>query len=302
MKAIRLHSYGGPEKLVFEDAPDPVPGDGEVVIEVAAASVNPVDWKLRHGYIQAYYPLEMPSLIGNDVAGTVSAVGPGVSGFKVGEKVFGTVPIASRYGSYAQRTLARVEEIGHLPAGLDFVQAAALPLAGTTGHNAVLAAKAKAGDRVLVTGALGSVGRVAVFYARKAGAKVFAGVRKRQLEDAASLGASALALDDPEALRAAGPFDSIIETTGNMEVAGAMMAFLKPGGIFAAAAGAPPTEGVDIAYVPGRGPEALLLTIAEDAIRGDLVLSVARTMPMANAAAAHRTAEAGGAGKIVLVN
>jgi NADPH:quinone reductase-like Zn-dependent oxidoreductase len=106
MKAIRLHEYGGPEKLVYEDAPDPVPGEGEVVIEVAAASVNPVEWKLRAGYIQAYYPLELPSLIGVDVAGTIGAVGRDVEGFKVGDKVFGTLPIESRFGSYAQRTLA----------------------------------------------------------------------------------------------------------------------------------------------------------------------------------------------------
>jgi NADPH:quinone reductase-like Zn-dependent oxidoreductase len=302
MKAIRLHSYGGPEKLVYEDAPDPVPGEGQVVIDVAATSVNPVDWKLRHGYIQAYYPLEMPSLIGSDVAGTISAVGRGVSGFKVGDKVFGTVPIASAFGGYAQKTLAPTGELAHIPAGLDFVQAAALPLVGTTGYNAALAAKAKSGDRVLVTGALGAVGRVAVFYAAKAGAKVFAGVRKRQLEAAASLKASTVAIDDPAALRGAGPFDAIIETTGNMEVAAAMMPRLKTGGIFAAVAGAPPTEGVDIAYVPGRGPEALLAKIADDVVRGDLVVPVARTLPMANAAAAHRTAEAGGAGKIVLVN
>ena len=302
MKAIRLHSYGGAEKLVYEDAPDPVPGEGQVVIDVAAASVNPVEYKLRAGYIQAYYPLELPTLIGIDVSGTVSSVGPGVSGFKVGDKVFGTLPIQAQFGSYAQKTLAPTDELAHVPPGLDLVTAAALPLVGTTGYNAAKAAKIKAGDRVLVTGALGAVGRVALYYAAKAGASVFAGVRKRQLDEAAGLRASPVAIDEPSRLLAAGPFNAIIETTGNMDLAGAVMTYLMPGGVFAAVAGAPPTEGIDITYVPGRGPEALLRAIANDVINGDLVLPIGKTLPMANAAAAHRSAEAGGAGKIVLVN
>ena len=158
MKAIVVHQYGGPEVLKFEEYPDPVPGTGEVLVRVAASSVNPIDYKRRAGLTKDFYPLKFPGLIGVDIAGTVAKIGPGVEGFSVGDHVF-----AMADNTYAELCVVNSAILAKIPKGLDLIQAAALPLLTTTGNQLISATGIKAGQTVLVVGAAGNVGRSAVF-------------------------------------------------------------------------------------------------------------------------------------------
>jgi len=129
VKAIVVHQYGGPEVLKYEDYPDPVAGQGEVLVRVAATSVNPIDYKRRAGLTKDFYPIKFPGLIGVDVAGTVINTGPGVEGFSIGDGVF-----AMADNTYAELCVVNAEVLAKTPKGLDLIQAAALPLVTTTGN------------------------------------------------------------------------------------------------------------------------------------------------------------------------
>jgi len=192
MKAIVVHQYGGPEVLKFEDYPDPVPGEGEVLVRVAATSVNPIDYKRRAGLTKDFYPLRFPGLIGVDMAGTVVKIGPGVEGFSVGDQVF-----AMADNTYAELCAVKAAVLAKVPKGLDLIQAAALPLVTTTGNQLLSATGIKAGQTVLVVGAVGNVGRSAVFTAKERGATVIAGVLKRQMDEAKTVCADRAVATDP---------------------------------------------------------------------------------------------------------
>jgi NADPH:quinone reductase-like Zn-dependent oxidoreductase len=176
MRAVVLHEYGGPDKLKYEVAPDPVAGRGEVLVRVAAASVNPIDYKMRSGEAKEHFPLELPAIIGRDLSGIVREVGEGVSGFAPGDKV-----IAFATKTYAELVVVKATDLALVPEKLDLVHAAALPLVTLTGEQLITrGTRIQSGQTVLVSGAVGSVGRSAVWTAKKAGAVVFAGVKKRR--------------------------------------------------------------------------------------------------------------------------
>src|ERR1700734_2295679 len=139
VKAVRLYEYGGPENLKYEDdAPEPIVGAGFVLVEAAATSVNPVDWKIRSGARQKDFPLKLPAILGKDVSGTVRAVGKDVRTFKVGDRV-----LALADATYAQLVVVEGSIVTHLPDGLDLIDAAAIPLVVLTGEQLVrLAARA----------------------------------------------------------------------------------------------------------------------------------------------------------------
>src|ERR1700734_2538049 len=184
MKAIVVHEYGGPEVLKFEEYPDPVPGRGEVLVRIAAASVNPIDNKRRAGLTKDFYPLQFPGLIGVDMSGTEVKLGPGVEGFSVGDQGF-----AMADNTYAELCVVKAAVLAKVPKGLDLIEAAALPLVTVTGNQLLAATEIKAGQTVMVVGAVGNVGRSAVFTAKQRGATVIAGVLKKQMEDAKTVGA-----------------------------------------------------------------------------------------------------------------
>src|SRR5580658_4669866 len=191
MKAIVVHQYGGPDVLKYEEYADPVPGPGEVLVRVAAASVNPIDYKRRAGLTKDFYPMQFPSLIGVDLSGTVAKLGPGVEGFAVGDRVF-----AMADNTYAELCVVKAAVLAKIPAGLDMIQAAALPLVTTTGNQLLLATGIQAGKTVLIVGAAGNVGRSAVFTAKARGANVIAGVLKSQTDEATTVGADQVVATD----------------------------------------------------------------------------------------------------------
>src|ERR1700751_1170011 len=198
MKAVGLHGYGGPDKLKFEDnVPEPQISGDPVLIAATAASVNPIDWKLRSGMMQKDFPLSFPAILGRDVSGLVRAVGANVKHFKPGDRV-----LALSNATYAELVAVDDSDVTHLPDGVELADAAAIPLIALTGDQLVrLAANVQKGEVVLITGALGSVGRAAVHTAKKIGAEVIAGVRGKYLDNARALGVSdVLSIDDDNAI------------------------------------------------------------------------------------------------------
>jgi NADPH:quinone reductase-like Zn-dependent oxidoreductase len=301
MKAVVLHEYGGPDKLKYEDVPDPVEGEGQLLVRNAATSVNPIDRKLRSGALKAYIPLELPTILGRDIAGIVRAVGPGVEGFVPGDKV-----IALGNKAYAELVVVTAKDAAHLPEGMDLVKAAALPLVSLTGEQLITrGTKIQKGQTVVVSGAVGGVGRAAVWTAKKAGAVVIAGVKKSQLKQAEALRADqVLALDDADAMSKLGFVDAVADTVGG-STAEILLTKVKPGGVFASVLGAPANAkmnpSVKVEPIQAKPDGTMLRTLAEDAAAGRLVIPIDRMLPLAEAAAAHAIAEKGGIGKVLLL-
>jgi NADPH:quinone reductase-like Zn-dependent oxidoreductase len=300
MKAIVVHEYGGPEVLKFEDYPDPVPGRGEVLVRVAAASVNPIDYKRRAGLTKDFYPLQFPGLIGVDVAGIVVEVGPGVEDFTTGNQVF-----AMADNTYAELCVVKADVLADIPEGLDLIQAAALPLVTTTGNQLLSATGIKAGQTVMVAGAVGNVGRSAVFTAKERGATVIAGVLQRQMDEAKKAGADqVIATDDDTAIANLSPLDAVADAIGG-KTAEKLIAKVKPGGVFASVLGAPQNgakyPSVKVVAVFSKFDRGTLQFMAEAVRDGKLVIPISRKMPLREAAQAQAAAERGGIGKILLV-
>jgi NADPH:quinone reductase-like Zn-dependent oxidoreductase len=300
MKAIVVHQYGGPEVLKFEEYPDPVPGPGEVLVRVAATSVNPIDYKRRAGLTKDFYPMHFPGLIGVDMAGTVVKLGPGVEGFSVGDQVF-----AMADNTYAQLCVVNAAVLAKVPEGLDLIQAAALPLVTVTGNQLLAATGIKAGQTVLVVGAAGNVGRSAVFTAKDRGATVIAGVLKRQTDEAKTVGADqVVATDDDTAIGNLRPLDAVADTVGG-RTAEKLIARVKPGGVYASVVGAPQNAAqypsVKVVHVFSKFDRKTLEYMAEAVRDGKLVIPISEKLPLSEAAEAQAAAEKGGIGKILLV-
>lgn len=165
MKAVVLHEYGGPEVLKFEEAPNPTAGAGEVLVRMSATSFNPFNMMRRSGMAKDVVPIRFPGIVGVDLSGTIVELGSGVSGFSVGDWVFGMAD-----QTYAELCVVKATQIAQIPDSIDLVEAAALPLVATTGYELItLGTGIKAGQTVLVTGAIGNVGCSAVFTAKEAG-------------------------------------------------------------------------------------------------------------------------------------
>jgi NADPH:quinone reductase-like Zn-dependent oxidoreductase len=303
MRAVVLHEYGGPEKLKFEDdVPEPQISGSTVLIAAAAASVNPIDWKLRSGMRQKDSPLSFPAILGRDVSGIVRVVGANVKHFKAGDRV-----LALSNATYAELVAVDGADVTHLPDGVDLADAAAIPLISLTGDQLVrLATNVKKGEVVLITGALGSVGRAAVHTAKKIGALVIAGVRGRELDDARSLGVSdVLAIDDDEAIEKFRLVDAIADTVGG-NVAAKLIVKVKPGGSLGYTAFLPENAAsqnpaVKITRVLAKPDPSKVREFADDVRDGKFDLPIGRRMPLRDAAEAHVLAETGGIGKILLL-
>ncbi len=300
MKAVVLHEYGGPDKLKWEEVDDPKAGEGEVLIRLSATNVNPVDYKMRSGEAKARFPVEFPGILGRDLSGVVREVGAGVTGFEPGDKV-----MALANHTYAELVVVPAAEVTKIPEGLDIVAAAALPLVTLTGEQLIrLGTKIEAGQTVLVAGAAGGVGRAAVWTAKKAGATVIAGVRKKQLKEAAEVGADeVLALDDSDAMKKLGFVDAVADAVGGA-TAEMLLGKVKQSGVFASVLGPPknaalhPTVHVEV--IRATPDAAALRVLAEDAHAGKFAIPVDRILPLADADKGQAAAEKGGIGKVLL--
>src|ERR1700678_1791947 len=303
MKAVVLHEYGGPGKLKFEDdVPDPQISESTVLIAAAAASVNPIDWKMRSGARQKDFPLSFPAILGRDVSGIVRAVGANVKHFTAGDRV-----LALSNATYAELVAVNDSDVAHLPDGVDLANAAAIPLISLTGDQLVrLAANVQKGQVVLITGALGSVGRAAVHTAKKIGAQVIAGVRGKELDDARSLGVSdVLAIDDDKAIENFPLVDAIADTVGG-DTAAKLIARVKPNGSFGYASTFPESAAaknptVKVTRVQAKPDPSKVREFADDVRDGKFILPIGARMPLKDAAEAQVLGEKGGIGKIILL-
>ncbi len=297
MRAVAINQYGGPDVLELTDLPMPQVAGGQVLIAVRAAAVNPADGKWRAGMFEQIAPVPMPHVLGYDVAGTIEAG----SGFAEGTRVVAMLNTFTK-GGYAEFAAVNASDVATIPDDMSFETAAALPTASLTGVQLVdKAVNAQAGNRILITGALGAVGSVAVWAALERGAHVIAGVREGRADDAKTIGASETAIigkDWPGE-----PFDHIIDTVGGPGVA-VLAKHLKPGGKFITAATDPiPSDGLPVQPeffgVSPSGDD--LARIVGAVSTGKLAIAIAKTLPLSAAAKAQAIVDAGGTGgKVIL--
>ncbi|MFJ1535994.1 NADP-dependent oxidoreductase [Streptomyces mirabilis] len=311
MKAVRFHQYGDPDVLRYEDVEQPVPGAGQVRVRVAATSFNPVDANIRAGFMQGPIPVTLPHSPGIDVAGTVDALGEGVTGIQVGDQVIGFLPMAGP-GAAAEYVLAPVEALTPAPKSVALSDAAALPLVGLTAWQALFEhAKLTAGQRVLVNGAGGAVGGYAVQLAQQAGAFVIATAGPRSSRRVTAAGADEV-IDHTTADVAAAvsqPVDVVLNLAP-VEPAqlDALLGLVRPGGVLVNTTvwmPAPSDEergvrGIDL-FVRSDAEQLSHLAALIDG--GELRVEVARQVPLAELPALHADAAAGAlpSGKVVVV-
>lgn len=301
MRAVVLHEYGDANKLQFEnDQQEPPFGDGEVRVRVRATGINPVDWKIRSGAARKRMPVEFPAILGRDLAGEVVETGRSVTGFNKGMRVMGLAN-----GTYAEFTTVKDDVLAPIPDKLSFEQAAALPLVLTTGAQLIeRAVKVQPGWTILITGAVGGVGRTAVHVARKHGARVIAGVRESQREEAESLGVErVISLEDEAEMEILRDLDAIADTVGEPTINRVLHA-LKPGGVLGSVPGEPEgARGKDIRVQAFMAtPDASrLYELAEDVARGEFTIPIARSFRLEEARQAQEMAEKHPRGKVLLV-
>jgi NADPH:quinone reductase-like Zn-dependent oxidoreductase len=306
MKAVRVHEYGGPEVLKYEDAPRPQAGPGEVLIRVHASSVNPVDWKVRAGYLKQMLNYKMPMIPGWDVSGVVEAVGPGAGRLKRGDEVYSR-PDLSRDGAYAEYVTVKESEVALKPTSIDHATAAAIPLAALTAWQALYdAAKISAGQTLLIHGAAGGVGTFAVQFAKMKGARVIATASKKNHEFLHSLGADEMI--DYNTTRfedVVHGVDAVLDTiTG--ETMERSWQVLKKGGILVSILEPPSAEkaaahGVRCHHTFVQPNVEQLNEIAKLVDAGKLKIIIEKVLPLAEARAAQESNATGHTrGKIVL--
>ncbi len=307
MKAVRFHAYGGSDVLQYEDAPRPEAGPGEVLIQVRAAGVNPVDWKIREGYLKDFFPLTLPFTLGADAAGTVAGVGTGVTEFAVGDAVYGPVRM-NQNGAYAEFVTAPAALLAPKPASLTFPEAASLPVAVLTAWQALTTAGFAAGQSVLVHAAAGGVGSMAVQLAKAWGASRIVGTASaRNADYVRALGADEVIDYQNTPFETIAPVDVVLDGIGG-DVRARSWQVLRDGGFLVSIAGAPVEVPAEAAARSLRGastgmqPSAERLGAVNDLVgRGALKPLVEAEVPLAEAARALDLSQRGPVrGKIVL--
>jgi len=301
MKAVQIHSFGGPEVLKYEDVPRPQPKAKEILVRVYAAGVNPVDWKIREGYLTATLPL----IMGIDFSGVVESVGAGVTKYRSGDAVFGQV--ADESGSYAEYALTMESDVAPKPVGLDHLRAAALPVAGLVPWQALFdTANLTAGQTVLIHGAAGGVGSFAVQFAKWKGARVIGTASGDHVEQVRQLGADEV-IDYrkskfEEVVR---DVDVVLDTIGG-ETQERSWQVLKRGGILVSLVQPPSAEkaaarGVRGLMVRQKANGTQLAAIADLVVKGKVKVKVEAVLPLAEARKAQELSKTGhSGGKIVL--
>jgi len=292
MKAVRIHEYGGPEVLKYEDAPRPKPAAGEVLVRVHAAGVNPVDRGVRSGFLKERLKYTLPMIPGWDVSGVVEAVGPGVSRLKTGDAVYSR-PDISRDGSYAEYMVVKESEVALKPKSIDYVTAAAVPLAALTAWQALFDnAKLAAGQTILIHGAAGGVGHFAVQFAKLKGARVIATASPRNHEFLRSLGADQVIDYNTTKFEDVVHDADVVLDTITGETADRSYQVLKKGGIYVSILAPPSQEkaaafGVRVGHTFVQPSVPQLDEIAKLIDSGKVKVIIEKVFPLAEAAAAQ---------------
>jgi len=297
MRAVVLHEIGGPETLRLEEVDTPEPGDGEVLIKVRAAAVNPVDWKYRRGLM----PKPLPAVLGSDVSGSVET--SRADGFNEGDDVFGL----ATSGGYAEFATAPARMLARKPEGISHEQAAAIPVAGMTAWQALYdRAGLDRGQTALISGAAGGVGHFAVQFAKLAGARTIGIGSTDNREFVLGLGADEyIDYTQQDVAESASDVDVAFDTVGG-EMTQALLPTVRQGGILVTIAAAAPE---DAARERGARAELVIMSpdaeqlarIAELVAAGDVRVEISHTIPLAQVQQAHLLSESGHTrGKIIL--
>src|SRR5437899_4912803 len=301
MKAIRIHNYGGPEVLHYEDAPRPKPQAGEVLIRVHAAGVNPIDWKVREGYMKDFWPHKFPLILGWDLSGVVEELGPDAAAgeqFKIGDEVY-SLTDPTRNGAYADYIVVRESELALKPNSLHHIRAAAVPLAALTAWQSLFdTAQLQPGQRLLIHAGSGGVGHLAVQLAKWKGAYVFATASTKNQDLLRKLG-----VDEPidytqqRFEEIARKIDIVLDTLGD-ETQERSWSVLKKGGDLVSLCH-PPSEaeekelGVRAALLGARPSGEQLSEIAKIIDSGKLAPIIDRILPLSEARRAHELSQSG---------
>jgi len=301
MQAARVHDYGGPEVLLIEQAPRPEPKAGEVLIRVKAAGVNPANWQMRGGAYKQFMPLQFPWIPGLEGAGTVEAVGAGVSTFQQGQEVYGI--FSSAYSEYA---IALAKDIQPKPSNLTFEQAASVPMGALTAWGAVInTANVQSGQRVLVHGAAGGVGAFVVQLAHWKGAHVIGTASAGNLEFVKSLGAeSAIDYNAAPFETVVHDMDVVVDTVGG-DISERSWQVLHKDGMFVTVAGrlapdAGKAQGIR-AMNASRAPAETLNQISELLVSKKIIPVVGKSFTFQEVRQAQELSQGGhGRGRIVL--
>ncbi len=299
MKAVLLHGYGDVNQLSYEDVSLPVPAAGEVLVKTIAVSINPIDWKLRRGELKEIMPIEFPAILGRDLSGEVVALGEGVTGLKVGDRVFGLVN-----HSYAEYVVCKPEDLARTPDALDAIDASGLPLVLLTGAQVIeVGIHPRPGETILITGAMGGVGRTAVHVAKQHGVHVIAGVRSRQKKEAKALGADrVIALDDETEIAGLPELDAVADMVGH-ETIDRILPHIRKNGVLSTVLGAPASaEGRDLRVVAiwAQPDAARLELLGREVAQGVFSIPISKKLKLSQIGEAQQLAEKGGIGKIVL--
>jgi NADPH:quinone reductase-like Zn-dependent oxidoreductase len=303
MMGVRIHSFGGPELLMYEEAPKPQPAANEVLVRVKAAGVNPADWKIREGYLGS---CPFPCLMGIDFSGVIEELGQGVENFRVGDEVFGRV--ANESGSYAEFAVARADQMARKPAAIDHVHAAALPVAALTAWQALFdVGQLEAGQNVLIHAAAGGVGSFAVQFAKWKKAYVIGTASQQNADFVHSLGADEVI--DYRATKFeenASDIDLVLDTIGG-ETQERSWSVLKRGGMLVSVVQPPSEEsaaacGARCVFMISKSRGDQLAWIADLVAQGQVKIFVEKTLPLAEARQAQILSQSGHTrGKIVLL-
>ncbi len=308
MRALVTHQWGDPEELRLEEVPRPEAGEGELLVRVLAAGINPVDWKTRrNGGLMKSRGVEPPVILGWDISGVVDAVGPGAEGFAVGDEVFGLVGFPKAVGAYAEYAAVPAAQVARKPANISHEQAAALPLVALTAHQAFELAELSDGQLALIHAAAGGVGSIAVQLAKARGARVAGTAGPANQEFLRELGVD-IPIDYTATDFAAvlSDVDVVLESQGG-DVRQRSWGVLRKGGIMVSILGPLPQEDAEAHGVRGvhmlvRPDGAQMQLIADLVASGAVRPVVQESYPFARAADAHRAAESGHTrGKLVLI-
>jgi NADPH:quinone reductase-like Zn-dependent oxidoreductase len=309
MKAVRYHSYGGSDVLVYEDADRPVAGPGQVLVMVAGAAFNPVDTAIRAGFLQQVFPVAFPHVPNFDVAGVIAEVGEGVSGWSAGDAVVAFVPMTAP-GAAAEYVAAPAQVLAAAPRTVELADAAALPSSGLTAWQALFEhAGVKPGQSVLINGAGGAVGGYAVQLARQAGATVTATASPRSAGRVRSRGADRIVdyTAAPLLQAVAGDqFDAVLNLVSTSPEETARLAGLvTDGGLFVSTTTPGPEDagrGVRTVRMFARGDAGQLTELAARVDAGELKIDVAQRRPLTDLPAVHDQSAAGQLpGKTILI-
>jgi NADPH:quinone reductase-like Zn-dependent oxidoreductase len=295
---IYFEEYGSPKVLQHVDETLPEPGEGQVQIVNRAISVNPVDWKVVAGHLKDFLPLEFPAVPGNETAGLVAAVGPGVDGFAVGDEVIWY----NFTGAYRAEANVEASALTAKPASIDFEQAASLPVAGGTAYSLIHQIGIGSGDTVLIHGAAGGVGSAAVQIAKDQGARVIGTASDANHAYLESIGAEPVRYGDGlvEAVKALGPITASIDTYGGAAAAAATVELLPDLSRAITAVSDEHATAAGIASVVATSDR--LPAVVRLAEQGKLRFAIAARIPLVDAAKAFELSYAGHfRGKIILI-